>query len=774
MRFNIKLSLKYKIIISYLFIFLLIGCVVYTWYDEKQKLISFEMVNKEINNTRQQIHSVIVQIAELSLLGENILEWGNEDVELYHSHRMVVDSMLCSLKRVYLAERIDSVCFLLENKEKQMLAIMQILNKQEIINNKIARQVPAIIQKSIQEEPKKTKRKGILGLFGKKEKKKPTATTAMLHTLNQDIISQQRLQSRRLSEYADSLAIRNSELNRQLHFFIHQMDKKVQSDLRKREIDIIAMREKSFSQISIITAFLFALLTISFIIILRDIRRIKRYKLKTSNLIRQLHESDLHNKELIISRKKAVHTITHELRTPLTAITGYAGLMDREHDADKTGMYIQNIRQSSDRMRRMLNTLLDFFRLDNGKEQPNVSPCRISNIAHILETEFMPIAMNKGLSLTVDNNAEAVVLTDKERVLQIGNNLLSNAIKFTESGGVSLTMDYENGVLKLVVEDTGTGMTEAEQQRVFGAFERLSNAATKDGFGLGLSIVQRIVALLGGTIRLESEKGRGSRFTVEIPMKTAEEFPDHINRARIHPNHTCHDVIAIDNDEVLLLMLKEMYAHEGMHCDTCTNVAELMELIRNKEYNLLLTDLNMPEINGFELLELLRSSNVGNSKSIPVVVTTASGSCSKEELMEQGFAGCLFKPFSMSELMEVTDKCATKEKQDGKPDLSILLSYGNEIVMLEKLIAETEKEMQAVKDAEEKQDLQELDALTHHLRSSWQILRADRPLRELYTLLHAGGTPDREAVHHTVKAVLCKGAEIIRLAKEERTKYKNG
>ncbi|MER8252658.1 hybrid sensor histidine kinase/response regulator, partial [Acinetobacter baumannii] len=86
-----------------------------------------------------------------------------------------------------------------------MLAIMQILNKQEIINNKIARQVPAIIQKSIQEEPKKTKRKGILGLFGKKEKKKPTATTAMLHTLNQDIISQQRLQSRRLSEYADSL-----------------------------------------------------------------------------------------------------------------------------------------------------------------------------------------------------------------------------------------------------------------------------------------------------------------------------------------------------------------------------------------------------------------------------------------------------------------------------------------------------------------------------------------------------------------------------------------
>ena len=134
--------------------------------------------------------------------------------------------------------------------------------------------------------------------------------------------------------------------------------------------------------------------------------------METADLIGRLQQSVEKNEALILSRKKAVHTITHELRTPLTAITGYAGLMDKEHDADKTGMYIQNIRQSSDRMRKMLNTLLDFFRLDNGKEQPNVSPCRISAIAHILETEFMPIAMNKGLSLTVDNNAEAVVLPD--------------------------------------------------------------------------------------------------------------------------------------------------------------------------------------------------------------------------------------------------------------------------------------------------------------------------------------------------------------------------
>ena len=217
-----------------------------------------------------------------------------------------------------------------------------------------------------------------------------------------------------------------------------------------------------------------------------------------------------------------------------------------------------------------------------------------------------------------------------------------------------------------------------------------------------------------------------------------------------------------------------MYAQEGIHCDTCTDAAELMEMIRRKEYSLLLTDLNMPEINGFELLELLRTSNVGNSKTIPVVVTTASGSCSKEELMDRGFSGCLLKPFSISELIEVSDKCAMKGNQNEKPDFTSLLSYGNESVMLEKLIAETEKEMQAIKEAEQKKDLQKLDALIHHLRSSWEILRADLPLRELYKLLHSEGTPEYKTIGNAVKAVLDKGSEIIRLAKVDRRKYNNG
>ena len=759
---------------GYLLIALLVSGIVYTWFSEWRDMERLETMNRQIESFRKEINIIHIQLIKFSLLGESVLEWDDEDLECYHIQRMAMDSMLCRFKTIYPVERIDSVRHLLADKELQMRWIVQVLDEQQALNEKIARQVPVIVQKSVQEQPQKPKRKGFLGIFGKKERPKPTVTTTMLHSLNRDMIAEQQAQSHYLSEHADSLAARNVELNRQLQELIRQMDEKVQADLQKRNIEIATMREQSFIQIGGLTGFVLLLLIISYIIIHRDAKRIKRYKRKTTDLIEQLKLSIEQNEALIASRKKAVHTITHELRTPLTTIIGYTELLWKECSNGNNVHFLQSIQHSSDRMRDMLNTLLGFFRLDNGKEQPRLSPCRISAITHTLETEFMPIAMNKGLSLTVKNVCDAVVLTDKERIIQIGNNLLSNAMKFTDNGSISLITNYDNGTLKLIVEDTGTGMTDEEQQRVFGAFERLSNAAAKDGFGLGLSIVQRIVAMLGGTIRLDSEKGKGSRFTVEILMPIVDEQTAQSRQGYVRHNEAYHEVIAVDNDEVLLLMLKEMYAQEGIHCDTCTGAAELMEMIRRKEYSLLLTDLNMSEINGFELLELLRTSNVGNSKTIPVVVTTASGSCSKEELMERGFAGCLLKPFSISELMEVSDKCAMKGNRNEKPDFTSLLSYGNEAVMLEKLITETEKEMQAIREAGLKKDLQELDALTHHLRSSWEILRADQPLRELYKLLHSDGTPDDKTIGNAVKAVLDKGSEIIRLAKEERRKYNNG
>ena len=768
--------MQHKIFIGYFLLMAIIGSMVAIVLHERNRVQKIEDESITIFQTQHDINTAHCYVTALVTYGESVLVWDNEDILAYRKRHMQTDSMLQVL-RVQCEDfirptQIDSLRTLLAAKEAHLFQIMEASRKQRQTDSLLFNQKPIVITHTATKTVIR-KKKGIAGLFGGKETVQLPITTRQT-SLDKNLILQINRQQRVIENYTDSLRLCNKELNRKLRMLITNLDEQTWTAFRNKEVRLKASYERSTVIITGLITFSVALLVVFYLIIQRDIKKKVHARKERERLINELNLSVEQNNALIASRKKAVHTITHELRTPLTAITGYAGLMQKEHNEGKTGQYIHNIQQSSNRMRDMLNTLLDFFRLDNGKEQPKLLPCRISTIVHTLETEFMPVAMNKGLSLTVNNVSDTVVLTDKERIIQIGNNLLSNAIKFTEKGGVSLIVDYINGVLTITVEDTGSGMTEEEQQQIFGAFERLSNAAVKDGFGLGLAIVKNIVTMLSGKIHLESEKGKGSRFTVEIPMQKAEEVPEKEIQAYIHRPNRNLNVVAIDNDEVLLLMMKEMYAQEGIHCDTCTDAAELMEMIRRKTYNLLLTDLNMPGINGFELLELLRSSNVGNSQTIPVVVATASGSCDAEELLERDFAGCLFKPFSISELMEVSDKCAIKATQDGKPDFSALLSYGNEAVMLDKLITETEKEMQAVRDAATRNDLQELDALTHHLRSSWEILRADQPLRELYGLLHGKDKSDNEALSNAVTTVLDKGVEIIHLAKEERRKYENG
>lgn len=662
---------------------------------------------------------------------------------------------------------------MLESKERLLQGIVEVLDEQESLNQRIAERVPVIAARSAQEQPQKSKRKGFLGLFGKKEKPKTTATTNMLHALNSKEIAQQQAQSRRLAAQTNSLAMRNNKLNRQLQSLIGQMDRKIESDLQGREMEITAMRERSFLQIGSLTGCLFLLLVVSYIIIHRDIRRIIRYKSKTVSLIKQLYESDMQNKELISSRKKAMHTITHELRTPLTAIHGYAELI-QGHDTDNISRYAESILQAAGRMIAMLNTLLDFFRLDSGKENANSAPFRLQGMADALLTEFIPLAEAKDLRFTVECCDDVILMGDKERIMQVCGNLLSNAVKFTQSGNVSFRMEYNGSVLSIVVEDTGNGMSGEEQQRVFGAFERLSNAATQDGFGLGLSIVKRIVDMLDGTIRLDSEKGKGSRFTIELPMQTADIAG--IEKKKMQEQYQepyferSYSVIMLDDNDILLSMARDMYAHYGIHCEICNNTGDLMEAIRTNDYDLLITDLKMPETNGYEVLELLRSSDIGNSKTIPVVVATASGSCTEEELLSQGFSACLFKPFDLSELMAVSEKCLSPllSDKEEQPDLTSLLAYGDKVAMLDKLITETEKDMQAIKEAGAMLDRKALDIQVHRLRSSWAVIRADKPLRELHRLLRMEENCADEEISKAIDAMLAMGNKIVGQAKTRK------
>ena len=764
--------LRKYIAIGYAVIALLIGGIVFIYLHEWRELERIEAESKEMNMLRQKVHDAYARMLDLTLYGEKVLEWNAEDTLIYRSKRLAMDSILCEFKQYYRPERLDSLCRLLSDKEQQLFNIWDLYTRQEALNERIATEVPIIAHKSTQEPPKK--RGGFLGLFKKKEKPQATTST-MLYTLNRDVVRQQQEQSRELSEFADSLAKQNTLLNLRLQEIIHKLDTRVQEDLQARESAISTTRKQGYTLICVATAIMILLLAGLYVIIHRDTLKIKRYKDESANLIRKQKQMLAENEELLNARQKMMHTITHELRIPLSSIIGYVGLLEEETDEKVQQEYMGNIKQAAERMTSQLNSLLSFFRLDCGKEEVNLAPFRLIDIAETLEAEFRTQIEAKDVGFVVHNCEDYVVIGDKERIIQIGDNLLSNALKFTDSGVITLDATYKNGTYNLFVTDSGTGMPKGELNRIFKSFERLSNAATQDGFGLGLSIVDSLVRLLGGEIRITSDVGIGTNVSVDIPVtRTDERLLSKNQSETIYPKRN-YSVVAIDNNVITLNMIKAMFAKCDVACDTCVNAGELIELIRHKRYDLLITDLRMPGHNGYDILELLRTSNVNNSKTIPVIVATASGSCTKEELLEKGFSDCIFKPFSKQDLLDIADRnIADKEENDDEPDFTAILAYGDEVEMLDKVIAVTEQDMQNFKNAAERKDTEALEEMVHHLRSSWSMLNAIKPLWGLHILLMDRKTYTEEELQNAINAVLKMGASIIRCANEKKKEVANG
>lgn len=230
----------------------------------------------------------------------------------------------------------------------------------------------------------------------------------------------------------------------------------------------------------------------------------------------------------------------------------------------------------------------------------------------------------------------------------------------------------------------------------------------------------------------------------------------------------CH-ILAIDNDLLLLDMLHDMYRQNGVECDTCQTVDELTDLMRTKDYDLLITDLKMPEMNGYEVLELLRTSEIGNSQTIPVVAATAAGYVEEEELKRKGFAAVLYKPYSIDELLAVTESCI-KSKGVNNIDLSPLLAFGDKWHTLEKLATTTQSDMDEMRKAAEAKDMEALDNRVHHLRSSWMLIKAEQPLKMLYDAIHKESIKD-EDVQSAVNKVLAQGKLIIDLARKETERW---
>lgn len=506
-----------------------------------------------------------------------------------------------------------------------------------------------------------------------------------------------------------------------------------------------------------------SLLVFSYLIIQKHLKRDSLLRKKMEGVIDR-------NNELLETRKNVILTISHDIRGPLNIIYGYVELAKDTRDRKRRNHHLENIETECKHILHLLNNLLDVYRLNESKETCNNVPFNLNDLLERIVTGFSHIANNKGIIFHHDSqNTDVVLCGDMDRISQIIDNLLTNAVKFTNAGMIQFNVRYENGMLYIEIKDTGIGMDQDTVSRIFRPFERLSSEANAEGFGLGLPITKGLVKLLGGSIDVESKIGHGSTFRVSLPLAVSNEKIN--SEASAVPQDRLplpQRVLVIDNDTLQLEIAKEMLERNGVSCTTCSNAKELVNEMRRQDYDLLLSDIQMPETNGFEILALLRKSCIGNSHTIPIVAMTARGEGEKEAFIKGGFTDSIHKPFSMRELLDMVSSVVSRDVEESHtPDFATFTAdVLDKRELLRTFIIQSEQNMADLQSAIKTGDIEKLHDIAHEIKPSLELLRADAPLVKLRTTLNDSAC-DMNTVNEQVKLLIGHISGLITEAEKE-------
>lgn len=405
----------------------------------------------------------------------------------------------------------------------------------------------------------------------------------------------------------------------------------------------------------------------------RSIRREREYR-------RNIEEAKDETERIMRQREQLLLTITHDIKAPAASISGFIELMKSGHLDRQMQLYIDNIGTSARHLLNLVGALLDYHRLDAGKVEPHPVPfCPNRLVADCVEA-MKPQAAEKGLDISVradDEKLDHMYKGDTFRIKQIIDNLTGNAIKYTAEGSVTVTVDMEARTvdgwqwIKICVNDTGRGMTREESERVFKAFTRLSDAQGTEGVGLGLAITKELVEILGGKIKLVSEKGKGSSFIVFLPLESGEEYNEDKksdDKGQTQKSFATtignKNILIVDDDRLQLNLLTEMLGRIDKQklftVKAMTHASEALKEIDSFRPDIMFVDIEMPEMSGTEFLK-----RIAKGRRQRIFAMTAHEPTIKQELLACGFDGCLFKPFSINELAKALS-VEIKEEIKGK------------------------------------------------------------------------------------------------------------
>lgn len=384
-------------------------------------------------------------------------------------------------------------------------------------------------------------------------------------------------------------------------------------------------------------------------------------------------EREMHNKQLaealqaaqIANRSKTIFlsNMSHDIRTPMNAILGFTTLLAKDADNPaKVREYTRKITASGQHLLGLINDVLDVSKIESGKAVLTIGEFMLSDMLSAMDAIIRPMAKEKGQSfeISVTGIRKECLLGDETRLKQILINLLSNSVKYTQEGGSIflriIGLEQRSDLfehIRIEVEDNGFGMTQEYLEIIFDAFTRAENSTTNkvQGTGLGMAITKNIVELMGGTIEVASEVGKGSLFTVELELRVAEKGTDE----QFWKEHGIARILVADDDAKVCRSIQTFMEDTGVQVDTVSDGEEAVRAVfmackEGALYQLILMDWKMPGIHGIEAVKRIRE---GISDQIPILLMTEHDREEiEEEAVKAGVAGFLTKPFFVSELKE--------------------------------------------------------------------------------------------------------------------------
>lgn len=701
-------STRIKILVGYALLAIVLLSATWMIYDNTRSLTAVNSASERLMARRDIVDTLVFSMletanAERSILLGDASEWQRFDHAISNSTekaRQLRPLISDSLKR----QRLDTLVILMKAKRQNTMLVMAELGKDNrdiFYSNKMKalhsgrdsvvihpRTAEQHDQRETVYEIVKTK-KGFFRRLGDAFRRQHTDTVGMTRvqkratadTVNHrvDIADSvanalaeiQQKQQRESGRQKERIAGRNSELQRVsilLAWRTGQLLEDIQNDEHtalRRVVDK-AMNSRRTMIMRIAGLGLLAILSAAILVvyILRDIRRERRDR-------QRIIEAKAETERIMQQRERLLLTITHDIKAPAASIAGFIDLLAEYVDRPKAIGYLKSIGGSAQHLLQLVTALLDYHQLESGKVEIHEESFSPATLIRECVGGMQPQALEKGLLLESNINvADSMVCrSDAFRIKQIVNNLVGNAIKYTDEGKVTVSTAYMSGRLTIGVADTGCGMTPEEQQRVFNAFTRLPGAQCKEGVGLGLSIAREIVERLGGSINLVSRKGEGSKFTVVIPMETANGNDDKAETtidieidetaeagagiSQSNENRNSGDkslrILIVDDDKLQQQLLLEMFARvEGILLDitSTTHACEAIQLAHDIKPDIVFTDIEMPEMNGNEIMKRIRE----NRMAMKFVAITAHEPSIMPKLRNEGFDACLFKPFSVQTL----------------------------------------------------------------------------------------------------------------------------